>query len=157
MKKFVYLAGPIMGCTHGEANSWRHYVADKLADHGIIGISPLRCEPLQGERYSIDYPDPRFGTPRAIAAKNRHDVSNCDLTLAYLPLPEHLKVQSYGTIIELAWANMAGKQTIMVSDDPYVMLHPVLDAVSNWKLATLDEAVDVCIGVLGGYTGGKNI
>lgn len=157
--RFVYLAGPIMGCTGSEANDWRKYVDTKFKDAGdhIYGVSPLRCEPLIGERYTADYPDPRFGTARAIAAKNRFDVRNCDITLAYLPKPEPGRVQSYGTIIECAWADAYGKQVIVVSDDPIVLRHPVLDACVDWKLGSLDEAIDVCIGVLGGYTGGKNV
>lgn len=153
----VYLAGAIAGCNHGEANDWRRYVADKLLPHNIVGISPLRCEPLIGKTYSLDYPDPRFGTARAIAAKNKFDVENSALTLAFLPLPPAGRVQSYGTMIEMAWANRAGKQTILVSDDPYVMKHPVIDAVSNWKLDTLDQACEVIIGVLAAYVGGKAI
>ena len=157
----VYLAGPIAGCNQGEANDWRKYVADKLIRNNIVGVSPLRCEPLIGDRYSLDYPDPRFGTPRAIAAKNRFDVVTCPMTLAYLPILKNpdgsTRVQSYGTIGEIFWANGAGKQTILVSDDPYVMRHPVIDAAANWKLETLEEAVDVIVGVLAAYVGGKHV
>ena len=155
MKKFVYLAGPILGCDFGEANDWRQYADAKLKDHGIVGISPLRCEPIHGERYTEAYPDPRFGTPRAIAAKNRFDVMNCDITLAFLPAS--MPSISLGTVGEIFWADMAGKQVILVSDHPKVITHPVIDAAVDWKLSTLDEAIDVCIGVLGGYTGGKNV
>lgn len=155
MKKFVYLAGPIMGCTGPEANDWRRQVDSALKEHGIVGVSPLRCEPLIGERYTAEYPDPRFGVPRAISAKNRHDVQNCDITLAYLP--KEMGKLSIGTIIECAWANAYDKQVILVSDHPLCLNHPVLDSCVNWKLGTLEEAVEVCIGVLGGYTGGKNV
>lgn len=160
MKKFVYLAGPIANCTEGEANDWRRYVAIKLGGHSIVGISPLRCEPIHGERYAGPFdlhPDPRFGTERAIAAKNLTDVRSCDMTLAYLPAPEPGKVQSYGTMAELSWAFAMGKPTILVSTDPYLMAHPVIDVQCGWKLATLDDAIDVIIGVLGGYVGGKNV
>lgn len=156
MKKFVYLAGPIMGCTQGEANDWRHEVDAKLKEHGIIGISPLRCEPLVGERYSAGTADPRFGTARAISAKNKFDVMNSDITLAYLPVEMGDSI-SLGTVGEIFWADMAGKQVILVSDHPKILMHPVIDAAVDWRLGTLEEAIDVCIGVLGGYTGGKNV
>ncbi len=156
MKKYVYLAGPILGCTGPEANDWRTSVDAKLKDHGIVGISPLRCEPLIGERYSEGTPDPRFGMARAIAAKNKFDVQSCDITLAYLPNEMGYNL-SIGTLGEIFWADMAGKQVILVSDHPKVNAHPVLDAAVDWKLTTLDEAVDVILGVLGGYTGGKNV
>ena len=210
--RYVYLAGPILGCTHGEANDWRVKVAARLREHNITGVSPLRCEPLVGDRYSADYPDPRFGTPRAISAKNKFDVHNCDITLAVLPKPEepsfaeyakklHLsgggfsttqiagmledafragaagkKLPSLGTLHEIAWADEANKMVIQVTNDPFIMKHPVIDSGRGWKLTTnatashvkdglaydtinhaLDAAVEVCIGVLGGYTGGKNV
>lgn len=187
--RFVYLAGPILGCTDGEANDWRRTVDKHLRPHNIIGVSPLRCEPLHGERYSMDYPDPRFGTARAIAAKNRFDVLNCDMGLFYIPKPirtedetadmfnkwgadltkvrdrfsafkagmQAAKLHSFGTVVELAWMHGLGKQTIVVSDDPFIKNHPVLDAVTNWKLDSFEEAVDVITGVLGAYSGGKNV
>ena len=55
MKKYIYLAGPIAGCTEEEATSWREYVCTVCYPHGIIGISPLRCEPLkEGMTYTDD-------------------------------------------------------------------------------------------------------
>src|SRR5665213_1426834 len=169
--KYVYLAGPILGCTLGEANDWRKFVSDELASFNIIGISPLRCEPLIGKTYSAEYPDPKFGTPRAIAAKNIFDVCDCDVTLAFMPKPPEGRTQSYGTIIECAWAKAYSKQVILCTNDPVVAAHPVIDACVSWKLATKDcrdgteatiedclkAAVAICEGVLGGYTGGKNV
>lgn len=158
MMKTVYLAGPIMGCTKTEAKDWRYDFDRRLADHDIRGVSPLRCEPLVGERYEMQYLDPKFGTNRAIGAKNLFDVRSCDMTLAYLPMPIDGEPQSYGTIIELAWAYALHKPTILVTDDPYVRDHPLIDACTGWLLNNFDDALEVIIGVLGGYTiGGKNI
>jgi hypothetical protein len=153
----VYLAGPIVGCTQGEANDWRKDVALKLAEHNIVGISPLRCEPLRGKRYTSEYPDPRFGVPRAIAGKNKFDVMRCDIGIYYIPKPSKGRLHSFGTIGELFWADMADKQTILVTDDPFIMGHPVIDAASNWKLDNFRDAIDTVVGVLGGYVGGKNV
>ena len=46
-RKYIYLAGPIAQCSYKEANDWRDYVSNKLHEN-IIGISPLRCEPMAG-------------------------------------------------------------------------------------------------------------
>ena len=46
MKKYIYLAGPIAGLTEVEATEWRGWVRERLP-YGIVGISPLRCEPLK--------------------------------------------------------------------------------------------------------------
>lgn len=158
MKQTVYLAGPIMGCTKTEANDWRLDFAQQLANHDIRGVSPLRCEPLIGTRYTMQYADPKFGTARVIGAKNMFDVRQCDMTLAYIPKPLPGRIHSLGTVSELAWAKWEGKPTILVSDDPYILEHPVLGANAGWLLDNLDDAMEVIVGVLGGYTiGGKNV
>lgn len=158
--KTVYLAGPIAGCTDSEANDWRKHVSHKLKNWHIMGISPLRCEPLHGHRYATpidmdglktEQADPRFGTARAIASKNMFDVMNCDMTLCYFPRAVCEQRPSYGTVCELAWAKMYGKPAILVTDDPYLGNHPVIGACAGWILSTLDEGVDVITGILGDY------
>lgn len=156
--KTVYLAGPVLGQNREGANGWRHYAADKLKDFGIIGISPLRCEPLIGAKYPNETPgDNKFGSARAIASKNLLDVKMCDLTLACLPLREDGSHQSYGTIVELSWAHALGKPVILVSDDPGIYKHPVINSCAGWVLKDLDEGLEVITGILAGYTGGKNV
>ncbi|WP_027521745.1 hypothetical protein [Bradyrhizobium sp. Ec3.3] len=94
-RPFIYLAGPIYGCTEGEAKNWRADFAAKLAQHCITGISPLRCEPIVGERYDVAYADPCFGDPKSILAKNFLDLRRCDMTLAYFPAPpEHAELEA---------------------------------------------------------------
>lgn len=151
MKPTVYLAGPIAGCDKGEANDWRWQVSGKLRGSGIVGISPLRCEPLIGERYMVGYEDPRFGTPRAIASKNITDVKLCTMTLCYMPRALNERRLSVGTLLELGWAHAFGKPTILVTDYQFLLEHPVVQANASWILGTLDEAVEVIVGVLGDY------
>jgi nucleoside 2-deoxyribosyltransferase len=147
----VYLAGPIAGCNQAEANDWRVEVRGKLANFGVVGISPLRCEPIVGERYMLNYADPKFGTARAISSKNLFDVRHCDMILAYLPRDINERRPSYGTICELAWAHVLGKPTVLVTDDPVLREHPVINVNAGWVLDTLDEAVEVLVGVLTVY------
>ena len=155
----VYLAGPIMGCTQEEAHDWRIALANDLMIYGIKGISPLRCEPLIGKRYgNIASADPKFGTARAIGAKNMLDVQRCDMTLAYIPFPPVGSLHSFGTVTELGWAAILRKPTILVSDHAYIRDHPVIGAGAGWVLDNLDDALIVIVGVLGGYTeDGKNV
>jgi nucleoside 2-deoxyribosyltransferase len=158
-KRFVYLAGPIAGCTGGEANDWREYVEDRLPP-GVVGVSPLRCEPIIGERYGepgdyashLEQIDQKFGSAKAIASKNMFDVKTCDFTLAYLPREINDRRPSYGTIIEMAWAHGQNIPVILVTDDPYLQQHPVVDATTGWILPTLDDAIEVINGVLTVYT-----
>ncbi len=151
--KTVYLAGPILGCTHKEANNWRDTAIRFLAAQDIKGISPLRCEPLMGERYALgNDADPRFGTSRAIASKNFMDVQRCDMTLCYFP-PQYFTENklSLGTVVELAWAHALRKPTILVTNLPRLVDHPVIQACASWVVPTLSDGLDVCAGVLGGY------
>lgn len=172
--KHLYLAGPILNCTGPEANDWRKYVCSKLPP-GLIGISPLRCEPLIGEKYVANYPDPKFGTAKAISAKNKYDVATCDLVFAYLPKiltgrfvvdpacemydAEEQKRDSIGTILEIGWASSQqhSKPVILITDDEFIINHPVMSACNGWCLPTLDDGIDVVIGLLAGYVGGKNV
>ena len=150
----IYLAGPVYGCDKSEANDWRLKFRRQLHDHMISGVSPLRCEPLVGDRYGFgDVTDPRFGTPEAIAAKNFMDVQRCDLTLAYFPadLTEAIG-PSIGTIGELAWAFSLHKPTILVSTHPKLTQHAMILACSRWRLRTLDEAFELITGLFQVYT-----
>ncbi len=159
--KTVYLAGPIVGCTYNEANDWREYVAGRLHDLSnghVQGVSPLRCEPLMGDRYTMGNPDPRFGTAKAIGSKNVFDVHNCDMILAHIPKPPEGQRHSWGTICELAGGYFLNKQVVTVSDCDIIHNHPVITAMSGWTLRTLDEGIEVIMGILGGYIpGGKNV
>ena len=151
-KVFIYLAGSIMGCDVGEARDWRIRFKRDLESIGIRGIDPLRCEPLIGDRYGAGYPaDPRFGTPRAIKAKNLMDVKGCDLTLAYFDYDLTERAVSLGTICELAWAHALGKPVICVSTHPRIVEHPVINASVDWMLGTLEEAFETIEGLFSDY------
>ena len=156
MSPTVYLAGPIMDCTFDEANEWRREVDVNLQAYGIVGISPLRCEPIIGDRYRL-HDDPKFGTARAIGSKNLFDVQRCDMGIYYFPHDEERGI-SLGTVCEISWAFMLRRPTVLVSDDPKVLEHPVIGVNAGWIVNNLEDAVEICGGVLGGYApGGKNV
>jgi len=147
MKKFIYLAGPIAGQTKASANNWRNDVCSRLID-GIVGISPLRCEPLIGDKYELAYDDKRFGTPSAISGKNWFDTVECDLILAYLPQV------SVGTIMEVAWGIALRKPIILVSDVEGIINHPLITANVNWIFDNFDDALDTIHGLFQDYING---
>lgn len=148
----VYLAGPILGTTELEAKNWRNAVAAELVHHGIRGISPLRCEPIVGEVYGTgNNADPMFGTARAIASKNFFDVQQCDITFAYLPKSLEKKSVSIGTVLEIGWAYALRKPVVLVTDDPYLATHPVLNSCAAWLVPTLDQGIELVVGILGDY------
>jgi len=151
MTKTVYLAGPIAGLTEKEAKDWRKEVDDEVQfkSKGIRCISPLRCEPPIKGKYDIPHngqgEDKCFGIAQAIGSKNYFDVQTCDMILGYLPS------LSIGTLIELGWGRAFNKPVIVVTQEPDFHFHPVIQHCASWSLDTLDEAIEVIIGVLEDY------
>jgi nucleoside 2-deoxyribosyltransferase len=154
-KRYIYLAGPIGGCDKAEANDWRNNVSLEFND-GIVGISPLRCEPLDKPTYSIENYDKRWCNPGAISSKNLLDTQGCDLVLAYMPKNLNDRRPSYGTVMEIAWTMMLNKPLIIVSDDDYLKTHPLISHNTGWLLDDLSEAVEVINGLFTEYVGIKN-
>jgi nucleoside 2-deoxyribosyltransferase len=152
MKKYIYLAGPIAGLTETEATEWRHEVRS-LLPYNIIGISPLRCEPLQpGMTYTDEgATGEMWADPRAINAKNWLDTESSDLVLAYLPKEMNDRRPSIGTIIEIGWSIGLKKPLIVVSDDKQIMEHPLIECNAAWRLDNLEDAVEVITGLFGDY------
>ena len=152
LKKYIYLAGPIAGLNEQEATEWRKEVSDALP-YGIVGISPLRCEPLkEGMVYTDDgATDPMWSDARAINAKNWLDTESADLVLAFLPKEMNERRPSIGTIIEIGWAIGLRKPLIVVSDDEYMMEHPLIQRNASWRLDNLPDAVEVILGLFGEY------
>ena len=152
MKKIIYLAGPIAGLNFTEANDWRTYCQKKF-EPGIVGISPLRCEPLEpGKLYAEDDSVIKmWSDPRAISCKNWLDTESSDLVLAYLPKEMNDRRPSIGTIIEIGWAIGLRKPLIVVSDDDYVMEHPLIEHNASWRFGEIDEAIEVIHGLFGDY------
>ena len=85
MEKSVYLAGAIRGLSYGETTDWREYAKQKLAKHGIIGISPMRAkEFLKNETKIEGFYDPVIASQSGIVARDRFDVQSCTIMLANL-------------------------------------------------------------------------
>ena len=154
MKKYIYLAGPIAGLNEEEATEWRGWDRENLP-HGVIGISPLRCEPLKDGMVYTDEgaTDPMWSDARAINAKNWLDTESADLVLAYLPKEMNDRRPSIGTIIEIGWAIGLRKPLIVVSDDEYLMEHPLIQRNASWRLDNLHDAVEVITGLFSDYVG----
>lgn len=155
--KSIYLAGPILGKTKTEAKAWKQKLVQLVSGEIMSSENwesyetfcwkdPLRCEPLIGDTYETHYDDPKFGTAKAISAKNWYDVSHADLIVAYMPA-EMGDAISLGTLVEMAWANALGKTVILVSDHPKINAHPIVDRIASWKLTTLEEAAEVIVGL----------
>ena len=153
---YVYLAGPITGCTNEEAIDWREEFGTRLRSLGYQDVNPLRCEPITGETYQPQYDDIQFGTPEAIAAKNYVDVERSDVVLGYLPKAhtEAVGYPSVGTLAELNWAVEKRKTRILITDLEYVRENPVIKAVIPWRFPEhtgFVMALELIEGIYGVY------
>lgn len=152
MSPTVYLAGPIIDLKISDAREWRTKAIQRFGAHGICAISPLRSEPLSNvTHYAATYECPKFGTAKAIATKNIHDVRSCDVTLAYLPTPADGQRPPTGTTLEIGLAYGLGKTVVVATDWPTIQNHPLVQEMSSMMLDNLDDATDVIIALLRDY------
>lgn len=86
MTKFVYLAGPINGCTDDEAINWRQAVKDRLGVYNCI--DPMRR----------DYRGKEAGNEDEIVEKDKLDIFCSDMMLA------NCWQVSWGTAMEIYYA-----------------------------------------------------
>jgi len=145
----VYLAGPIIGFTPDEANSWRDYAQQKLQKYGVEGITPLRGEDMQAATnddgvFKPSYNSHIFGNPASIAVKNMYDVYRADCVLAYLPE----RSRKIGTLLEVGAAIAYRKPVVIWSDDLHIYEHPILKTYSPWCVDNLNDAIETIVVLL---------
>jgi len=150
--RYIYLAGPITDCNVAEAKDWRADISERLTHLGVVGVSPLRCEPLVTGTYQATYDNRMFGTAAAISGKNWFDTNRADIVLVYLPKSARLKKGlSIGTMFEVGWASALHKPIIVVTDDEKIQNHPLMQRHVNWILPNFEEALEVIEGILSVY------
>ena len=162
-RRYVYLAGPIAGCSFKEATNWREAVsADFLP--GIIGVSPMRlkdyCKRVrkigdvkQYERVADQQEWLLTGESHAICARDFNDVRTADLLFAYLPKKLNDRRPSWGTAIEFGWASAQRVPVLLVTDDKNLAAHPLVRESAGWIVPTLELGIAVVNSVLGVYAG----
>tara|TARA_Y100000034_G_scaffold136371_1_gene212455 strand:+ start:13252 stop:13743 length:492 start_codon:yes stop_codon:yes gene_type:complete len=143
-KKFVYLCGPMEGCTDSEIDSWRNLASQEFSyrERDIVGITPNRCEPDRNDWHQAT---------KEIFNKNMMDCKRCDLLLAYMPKEITQGRGNYGTTTELAWFIMMQKPIVLVTDDPGIINHPVMMHGCGWIVDNLEEGLDIVVDLLGVY------
>lgn len=143
---YVYLAGPILGITHGQAVEWREY-AKTLFPENIICLSPMRNkEYLQGVgKITIqEYPDP-LSTPKGINTRDRNDVIRCDVVLANFLGATNL---SLGTAIEFGWADMLRKPVVVTMTEKDIHYHKMIRDIAGYIFPTIEESVEMVKKIL---------
>ena len=149
----VYLAGPITGETIAGANDWRQVIAEDLADIGIRALNPLRgkdyLHALIGDGiYDRTYPDDHpMSAGHGIYRRDSWDVRRCDMLLVNFVGATQVSI---GTVMEIAWAEAAGKYVLVAMEADNVHQYPMIIEAASLIVPTLKEAlalVPVMLGV----------
>ena len=147
----VYLAGPITGETIAGANDWRRAAAAQLADIGIRTLDPLRgkdyLEAMIGSGvYDMQYNNHPLSTGHGIYRRDSWDVRRCDVVLVNFIGASRVSI---GTVMEIAWAEAAGKYILIAMEDNNVHQYPMIVSAASLILPTLDDALAILPIVLG--------
>ena len=149
-EKIVYLAGPITGLSYEGATDWREYAKKKLAEYGIVGVSPMRAKGFlkalptmpSGEQKDLH----GIGQPRGFVARDRLDVSRCDAVLMNLLGAERVSV---GTMVEVGWADAFRKPVVLVMEpEGNVHEHGFTRQLTAYHNESLDTAIETVAAIL---------
>jgi nucleoside 2-deoxyribosyltransferase len=120
--KIVYLAGPITGLSYEGATDWRDYAKKKLAEYGILGVSPMRGKEFLKNLASMPSGDQAkagdhhgLSLPHGFVARDRLDVRRADAVLMNLLGAERVSI---GTMVEVGWADALLKPVVLVMENP---------------------------------------
>ncbi len=122
----IYLCGPIMDESVGEARAWREYVKEKLADDFVL-LDPMRR----------NFKDREVDSANEIVEFDLQDVRNADIILVNYSKP------SIGTAMEVFYASHElGKFVVAFSPFPFKECNPWMVKFCTKIQPTLEEAVD---------------
>jgi nucleoside 2-deoxyribosyltransferase len=146
-KSLVYLAGPITGMSYGASTDWRDYAAKNI-DSQIQTISPMRHKEYLANETAIasSYEKNPMSCAKGITTRDRFDCMRSDAVLVNLLGAEKVSI---GTVMEVAWADSARKQIVLVIDKAdKVHMHPMLTEACGYIVDNLDEALSIVERVL---------
>ena len=154
-KRTIYLAGPITGLTHDEARyGWRTDFANLLRDMDLDHISC--ASPMRGKGFlkdhgvlssGNDYPQHVMSTAPAITSRDRNDVKTSNLVVACFL--ESKNKPSLGTAVEYGWADAFRVPVLTIGPrDEINVRHLMLEHLTGWHAATLEEAALVAVHIL---------
>lgn len=135
----IYLARSISGCTPDEVFEYYDEAAKRWQDVGYKVLSPmlgkehLRTE-LQFREHSYKHP---ISTNHAIFERDKWMVSQADVV--YVNLLDTKRV-SIGCMMELAWASLLGKHTVVVMEKENEHRHAFVLEAADILFETEEEA-----------------
>lgn len=137
----IYLAGPITGKSFDEVMSRYKEKTSLLVDFGYEVLSPMTAKGgLKGVSafVSTGYAGP-VANDHSIFERDRWMVQQADVVLADL---SNANTVSIGTTMELAWASMLNKHTVLVMGENNPHDHAFIKQAADVRLCSMEEAYD---------------
>lgn len=139
----IYCAHPISGLTWDEVVDYYKNIKTTLQDIGLevfqpmTGKNAIRTE--IGERFQPADFRAEVATNHAIIERDRWMVEHCDLL--YLDLTG-VKNISIGCMMELAWAHLLGKYTIVIMEEGNIHRHAFVVEAADIVFDFPQKAID---------------
>lgn len=147
----VYLAGPICGLSYDGATGWREYAEAALATDGIRSFSPMRSKAFLSGHDAANPLGPHgyqhvLSTPKAITTRDRRDCTTCDAVLMNLRGATRVSI---GTVIEIAWADMARVPVVLVMErEGNLHEHCMVREMCGFQVETLEQGIATVKAIL---------
>jgi nucleoside 2-deoxyribosyltransferase len=137
----IYLAGPITGKSFDEVMNRYKEKTSVLTDFGYDVLSPMTAK--GGLKGVTTFLSTGYGGPVAndhsIFERDRWMVTQADVVLADL---SNATAVSIGTTMELAWASMLDKHTVLVMGEGNAHDHAFVKEAADVRFADLESAYD---------------
>jgi len=141
----VYCAHPITGLTWDQVSSYYTHIKKVFQEAGFEVYQPMTAKKAikaevtkEGTFKAGDFRK-SVATNHAIVERDRWMVQHCDLL--YLDLTG-AKTVSIGCMMELAWAHILGRYTIVVMENDNIHKHAFVVETADILLSSEEEAFE---------------
>lgn len=137
----VYLAGPISGNSYDDVSSYFTDMTSVLVDLGYAVLHPMLGKEVL--RTEIKLKASGYGNPEstnhAILERDKWMVSQSDIVLCNLMMGKDMV--SIGSVMELAWACMMNKLTIVVMQKDNIHQHAFVIEAADIIYEDINDAI----------------
>jgi len=137
----IYISRPISGCSYDDVVSWYEDTAKELRASGYDILMPMTGK--KSLRTEIKFKSHGYGNPtstnHAIFERDKWMTENCDIFITYLTSAD---IVSIGSMMELAWASLLGKHTIVIIGEENIHKHAFVLEAADIVLPDYESAMD---------------
>lgn len=146
----IYLAGPMTGMTLEHVTTWRKKARLALEEAGFTVLDPARgLMFLEPESVVKDaYEDETTENKHVVFTRDKFDSTRADILFVNL---KHATRISIGTMMEMAWAFLAGRFVVTVIEkegNPH--MHAFVRETSSIRFDDPEDACDYIVRTFGG-------